>query len=355
MKQLLEFNSVNTVQSIKRYYGLNTEHESNKNLDVLFNEKKPKHVVLMCLDGFGYSFLPHTPFLRGNVLQKVDTVFPPTTASATITLQTGLYPCEHGWIGWSQYFEEFDDVIELFSGNGFYNQNSYNYDEVIKDIKFDAFYNYVPNSKIFFPPADKFIPNNYNSISDQFKAVKKHMDSNDTTFSYVYWAEPDTTLHKEGSKSKVVHDLLLDIDTQIKETIDLFEDTLVIITADHGHIDNEKFKFSEFEGLEECFSKKPSIEPRFTNFFIKPDFKTQFELAVKPLLPYFDLYTKEEFKNADFFNNGKMHPKLDKFLGDYVLIATDKYILELKDKFYASAHAGCTELEMEIPLITIER
>ncbi len=355
MKKLLENDSVNTVQSIKKYYGLKQEHRSNNKLDVIFEKKKPKHVVLMCIDGFGYSFLKHSKFLNENVLQKVDTVFPPTTASATITLQTGLYPCEHGWIGWAQYFEEFDDTIELFTGDSFFNDNSYDYSKVIKDIKFKPFYDEIDNSKIFFSFSEKFYPNNYPSVADQFKAVRKHMDSFENTFSYVYWTEPDTTLHRVGSKSKEAHDLINDIDNQIKENIDLFKDALVIITADHGHIDNEKFSFNEFENLEECFLRKPCIEPRFTNFFIKEGYKEQFLNSIKPLLPYFDLYTKEEFKNADFFNNGKMHPVLDKFLGDYVLIATDKYILELKDKFYASAHAGATELEMEIPLIVIER
>ncbi len=355
MKKLLINDSVNTIQSIKKYYGLKQEHRSNENLDKIFEKEKPKHVVLMCLDGFGYNFLKHTPFLNSNVLEKVDTVFPPTTASATITLQTGLYPCEHGWIGWAQYFEEFDDTIELFTGNAFFNEKTYNYEDVIKDIKFDAFYNQIDNSKIFFSAADKFYPNNYPSVEAQLKAVNCHMNNFENSFSYVYWTEPDTTLHREGCKSKVVHDLLLDIDNQIKNNINDFNDTIIIITADHGHIDNKRFTFDQFEGLEECFLRKPCIEPRFTNFFLRDGYKEKFLNITKPLLPYFDLYTKEEFINSSFFNNGTIHPKINKFLGDYVMIATDEYILELKDKFYASAHAGATALEMEIPLIVIKK
>ncbi|MFI3251688.1 MAG: alkaline phosphatase family protein [bacterium] len=355
MKKLLAHDSVNTVQSIKKYYKLEQEHPSNPLLDEMFEKHKPKHVILMCLDGLGYSFLNHTPYFNENVLEKVDTVFPPTTACATITLQTGLYPCEHGWIGWSQYFKGFDDCIELFTGKSFYTDDVYDYNEVIKDIKFDAFYNHIENSKIYFPGADKFYPNNYETIKAQFDEVKKQINENENTFSYMYWNEPDGILHREGSKSQNVINLIKEIESQVKEGISLLEDVLVIVTADHGHIDNEIIEIRDHPEILECLVTKPSIEPRFTNFFIKEGYEKKFIDAINPFLDKFDLYSKEEFLNLEFFNRGVHHFKINEFLGDYVLIANDKYILNLKDKFYASAHAGCTEIEMEIPLIVIAK
>ena len=49
------------------------------------------------------------------------------------------------------------------------------------------------------------------------------------------------------------------------------EDTLLIVTADHGHIDNECVNITNYPGICECLDKKPSLEPRVINFFVKRD------------------------------------------------------------------------------------
>jgi hypothetical protein len=44
----------------------------------------------------------------------ISSVFPPTTTTATVTMETGLSPVEHGWLGWSLYFEEIGSNVDIF-------------------------------------------------------------------------------------------------------------------------------------------------------------------------------------------------------------------------------------------------
>lgn len=353
--EFLNNNMVNLVQSIKKYYNLELQHETNSDLDSVFNNEKPRHVVLMCLDGLGACLLNKAPFLNSKLFQKINTVFPPTTACATITLQTGLYPCEHGWIGWSQYFKEFDAIIELFTGIDFYGGEKYEYSNVIKDINFTPFFNNIKNSKSFLP---NFDINGFNTFNEMIDATKQHIKSNETSFSYVYWNQPDSILHETGCNSIESRTMIEDIDNVLNDFSTTLNDTMIIITADHGHINCDPIYLSDYPKLFECISKLPSIEQRCANLFVYENKNQTFLKEIKPLLKYFDLYTKEEFVKADFFCFGKIHFKINEFLGDYILVGKDKYYLSIdrlsdKNKVFKSSHAGLTKDEMEIPLIII--
>ena len=50
----------------------------------------------------------------GKGLFVKELVFPPTTVAATTTLESGLAPAEHGWLGWSMYFPEIQDKVNVF-------------------------------------------------------------------------------------------------------------------------------------------------------------------------------------------------------------------------------------------------
>ncbi len=349
MKKLLNNDIVNLVQSIKKYYNLNTIHKTNSKLDLLLKENKPKHIVFLCIDGLGYSLLNNANYLNSNLFEKIDSVFPPTTCCATISLQTGLYPCEHGWIGWSQYIKQYDDVIELFSETGFYSKIKYDL-SIIEELKFKKFYEEINNSEEFFPD---FVENGSKSLEEMLEKITLHINSNDTTFSYGYWTEPDHVLHNTGTTSKESLQEIKEIDNLIKDFSLSLKDTMIIITADHGHVDTEKINLHDYPLLLDCLKHLPSIESRCVNFFIEEDMHNQFLSEIKPILNYFDLYTKEEFLNSDFFNNGIKNKILDDFLGDYIVIAKDKYMLVYKETDLKTMHGGGLKEEYEVPLIVI--
>lgn len=305
----------------------------------------------MCLDGLGYSLLNKTKYLNNNLFQKIDSVFPPTTCCATISLQTGLYPCEHSWIGWTQYIKEYDDIIELFSEVGYYNGIKYDL-SIIEELKFDKYYDKINNSKEFFPD---FVPNGSKTFKEMLKGINNHINDNETSYSYAYWAQPDSILHATGINSKKSNKEIKTLDKQIKKFASKLKDTMIIITADHGHVDVEKIYLHDYPLVLDCLKVLPSIEARCMNFFIEDDMHEQFKKEIQPILQYFDLYTQEEFLNSNFFKNGEINKKIYDFLGDYILIAKDKYMLLYKEKEIKTMHGGGLKEEMEVPLIVINK
>lgn len=352
MKKLLNNDIVNLVQSIKKYYNLKQEYSSNEKVDEILSSNKPKHVVFVVLDGLGFNLINKAPFLNKNIIEKIDTVFPPTTACATITLQTGLYPCEHGWLGWCQYFEEWDDIIELFTGYGFYNRIKYPTDEIQKHITFKPYYENIKNNKIYFP---KNIGGEATSFEEMLNIIKKDITNSDNSFSYAYWPEPDHVLHQKGENHTDTNSMIKHLDDLLEKFCNDLENTTIIVTADHGHIDTKSILLCEYPNILDCLKRLPSIEGRFANFFLEENCEEKFLESIEFLKPNFDIYKKEEFIKSDFFNLGVHNKIVDKFLGDYQLVAKGEYILEYNKVTFTSSHAGGTTQEMEVPLVIITR
>ena len=81
-------------------------------------EKDYEKIVFICFDGLGIyplkKNLPKDDFLRQNIKDILVSTFPSTTSNATTALLTNKYPLEHGWFGWSLYFEETGRNVDIF-------------------------------------------------------------------------------------------------------------------------------------------------------------------------------------------------------------------------------------------------
>ena len=108
----------NLACSIRKYFELDYKHNTLKYIDDLLEEKKPKNVVCILLDGMGSNvidrILNKDDFFIKNRKYVLNTVFPATTTAATTSMRTGLNPCEHGWLGWNTYIKPIDKLITLF-------------------------------------------------------------------------------------------------------------------------------------------------------------------------------------------------------------------------------------------------
>ena len=78
----------------------------------------PRNTVLFLLDGLGVNILekhlPPDSFLRRNQTDMLRSAFPPTTAAAATALETGRYPSQSGWLGWSIYWPPIDKNVALY-------------------------------------------------------------------------------------------------------------------------------------------------------------------------------------------------------------------------------------------------
>ena len=108
----------NVACSILKYFDCTYYHKTLNILDIILSEKKPKNVVLILFDGLGSRLLDKVldkdSFFLKHRIAEITSIFPSTTTASTFSVQTGLNPCEHGWLGWSNYIKPIDTIIQLF-------------------------------------------------------------------------------------------------------------------------------------------------------------------------------------------------------------------------------------------------
>lgn len=354
---------LNITNSILKYYGAKPHHATLPMLDKEL-AKKYRNVVLFLVDGMGSEILKkhseNAKLLMKYQKDVLTSVYPSTTVAATTSILTGMAPIETGWIGWFQYIKEEDKSVIFF-----YNQDFYNFDH-----KFD--YNisekYVPVVNVYTQIKDSRSDVNTEEIFPEFREPKhnKFIRICETiaektkqpgeNYIYAYWEKLDSFMHKEGPGAQKIADHVKEIDEGFKYLQEnIADDTLLILTADHGQIDIEEIQIHDYPDLLETFTHEPSVETRTTAFFIKDDKKEEFEKAfLKHFRDKFILMTSEEFIESHLLGFGKPHPKIREFLGDYVALAIDKYVFRmLKGDMppFKGQHAGLTKDEMLVPLI----
>ncbi len=352
--------------SIMKYYGISSNYKSLQELDEVLN-KKYKNVVFLILDCLGMNILENNldenSILRKNLLTSVTSVFPPTTAAATVAFHTGTSPYENGWIGWMPYFKEDNGMIELFTGKDFYTQEQKElpmdkgklkyvtiYEKIIEKNKDIAFHKIFPS----------FTPGGANTFWELCNNIKNACNNNHCNLISAYWDEPDHTIHRHKITGQEVKEVLKDIENNLEKLVHELKDTLIIISADHGAVDVEEVYLNEIPEIDNYLKLPPAIESRFVTFFIKDGMQEKFvELLDKYFKNQYLLYTKDEFLNSNLLGLGKPHARIKDYFGDFIFIGTGniniRYSIDgTKNKTHVADHSGITESEMLVPVIAIE-
>jgi len=363
-------NSILSVSnSILKFFNGTAEYKTLQELDIILN-KNYKNVVLMILDGMGTSILrknlPQNSFLNSHILKNISSVFPPTTTAATTAFHSGLPPLRSGWLGWMSYFPKYDKIIELFSNTEFYSGQAVPEPAVAQTfISYESIYSQIikNNPEVeyhkIFPPFDK---NGVNTFEEMCKKVVQTVQQNPSRkIISAYWTEPDHSIHLLGTKSPEIIEILKNMETQIKKMSQEIEDTVVIISADHGAVDIEEIYLNSYADICETFERPPALEDRFLTFFVKPGQKNNFQnLFQKYFGNEFVLFTKDEFLVSGILGKGKKHPMVEDFIGDFVAIAVRNKSLkystgEREFPSFKANHAGFSWDEMTVPLIVLEK
>lgn len=347
-------NLVSLSNSILSYYGVAPFHDTLKELDSILKEKNRRKICLILLDGFGKAiqekYEEACPFIRSKPYLSLTSVFPPTTVAATTALVSGKYPCETGWLGWTEKFDCYDVPAIMF-----YQQLD---DKDHTSMKHSS-YELCPYEDIFSilnrhsVKADKIQSFLYPelSISQYFDKANDLLSKND--FLYVYHTDPDGLLHAYGVGSKEAKESIEQFDEAISSFVRKNPDTLFLLVADHGHKNTKFFEIDEHKDFFECL-KYPfySLEGRASFFLIKDKRKEEFlSLAKKYYDEHFYIYTKEEVIQNHIFGYGKEANRFKEVLGDFLLISKDESAFHKKgDAYLASHHAGSSKEEREINL-----
>ena len=369
---------LNTITSILKYYNVATPHPSLKILDEKLT-KKYKNIILLILDGMGSRLLENISpkgYFKQNQIDYITSVYPSTTTAALTTYYSGKPPYETGWIAWSQYFKEYGRTIDMFSHKESYLGERLDYTRL--NI-FEGLMNYVavfemiekasPHIKAYeITPLYSERRSKRTLTADNFDELIDHINAlcqtTDEKFIMAYCDNPDSLLHKYGTSSEEAYSFIETAQEKISQLYtELPEDTLLIISADHGHKDIEKcYSLLDYPEIQECLILPAYLESRVIAFWVKENMKKEFEERFnKVFKKEFWLLTKEEFLNKNFLGFGQKHPKIDDFVGNYIALSTSSSIIRI-ESFLAegktikkSTHCGLSKEEMEVPLIVIEK
>ncbi|MBQ2835383.1 MAG: alkaline phosphatase family protein [Clostridia bacterium] len=367
---------LNLITSILKYYKVETNHKSLETLDKQLT-KKYKNVVFIVLDGMGENILNQLSpdgYFKTKQIDCITSVYPSTTTAALTTYYSGKPPYETGWIAWSQYFKEYGRALDML-----HHKESYK-GESIQGAKinvFDDIVNYTP----IFEQIEKASPNvkayelmpSYSdkrskrsirteSIDEIIENIEMLCANPDEKFILAYSDNPDGLLHKFGTISTDAKQFIEQTESKIKEMYGkLDDDTIVIISADHGHKDIDKaYSILDYPEIQECLIIPASLESRALAFWVKEDMKKEFEERFRNAFgDEFLLMNKDKFLEKHLLGYGQKHPKIDDFIGNYIALSTCGSMIRLETYFAdgkpikKSTHCGLTREEMEVPLIIL--
>ena len=312
MKQMIlpDYNNsiVNLMSSIRKYFDLDYEGNTLDIVDTLLKKNNPKNVVVILYDGMGSKLVKRNldcnSFLNKNMISELSTVVPSTTTAATTSVLTGLYPNSHGYLGWDMYYEKEDKVVTMFT------------------------------------------------------KIENNLNKKEKNYIYAYYTNPDSIMHHTGTDSNETIECFKMINDKTESFSSKLKDTMLIVIADHGHINCDEILLEDYLDLYNLLDGDTWIEPRMCAFKIKNGVDEEFKyLFNKYLGKYFVLKSKKEIIREKLFGIGKDNKYFTSSLGDYhALAVSDKYLRYRRGcPIHISTHAGFTIDEMKVPLIIVSR
>ena len=354
---------VSLANSVLKKWGLPTSGSTLKLLDP-YLAKDYKNLVVIILDGLGRSILtgnlPRSGFFHSHLVGTFSSTFPPTTVAAITSLDSGLTPCAHGLLGWDCYFPQIDRNVTVLlntdteTGEKVAEESVarkyYGYTGVIERINEAGGRAYSVNP--FEPPYPR-------TFEESLELVKKHCRETGRALVSCYCPEPDDTMHRTGCYSQDTKRVLAALEKQVAQLAAELEDTLLIITADHGQVDGKSVCIKDYPRIAECLLRVPTIEARALILFVKEDKRSLFEEEFNNEFgDQFLLLPKHKVLEMKLFGDGIEHKDFRSMLGDYLAVGVGNLaIFHSKEKAekFKGVHAGLTADEMLIPLILVEK
>lgn len=326
-----------------------------------------KNVVFICFDGMGIhpleQNLPEDDYLRRTICDVLCSTFPSTTTCATTSLTTNRLPLEHGWFGWSMYFEKIKRNVFIFLNADAETGEKLDVTDVSPLAKFPYYFDNAKSDyaiNTIFPPFVKVDHPERNvewnfDMGEFFEHIKAICSRDGKQFVYAYNNEPDHSMHEFGVTCPETKALLKDISEKLQRLAEQTDDTLFIVTADHGQIDVAgDVNLYEDKTLYDMLETLPYGEPRAILFKVKPNRRDEFAKYFNEKYGEdFELHTSQELLERGFF--GETGDKAF-LLGDFVAIGTYTHkqaqFVPPDDLVFKGHHTSLTE-EMLVPLIMI--
>ena len=360
--------------------------------EVIDTEKEYENVVLLLIDGLGVSQVEN--FSRGffqeikekGELKEITSTFPSATPATLTTISTGRKPKEHGLLGWEMYYEEIDtniftlpfvtvegekpqseggDPEILFEGEPIYPEletEGVNCFNIVKDDIKDSEYTELTGK------GSEKVP--YLNTADMALQIRKTLEENEgEKYVYAYTADIDSIAHMRGPKTEDEENQLEMISKTLQRNLveeldeEVAENTLLLITADHGQIKHgEKVDLFQWDKVAESLKTDGEgelITPsgnagRSVFLHVKEDKVEELQDFLDEKLDARVLKTEEALEQG-YFGEGEKADRFEKRAGELTIISGERKLHwgEPETLEDTGVHGGLHPEEMEIPLMKV--
>jgi len=337
-----------------------------------------RHLVLLVVDGLGHDFLlGRDGALRQHLRSPLTSVFPSTTASAIPTFLTGLAPQQHGLTGWNMYFREIGAVVAPLPFRVRAGRHALREAGVTPATLFGLtpLFDRLPlhchvvsprhiiHSDFNVALSGKARRHGYETLDEMFAILAGLLRiAAPRSYVHAYWPQLDSLAHEYGIHSAPAEEAFAALDAGFAQLVDVARsnDSLVIVTADHGFIDTtaeDTIDLDEHPALRETLLLPLCGEPRMAYAYVRAGRETQFVDYVRgQLADRVQLFKSGDILQQGWLGPGEAHPALPDRLGDYVLIPRGRTILRdwlMGEERYThiGVHGGLSAAEMIVPLV----
>jgi hypothetical protein len=352
-----------------------------------------ERVVLLLVDGVGWNRLhdelatDDAGFLalersHGLARHRLTSVSPATTSVATTTmLGHGAAPAEHGMLGYTFRLPAFDGVINAlfwrpegdtesasgaleghgFGPEGFLPTPSLFGTLAVGGVAGRALYPrtiaHSPLSRMQLPGAEI---EGYEGLEDlTTKLLGWQGDCAAGSFAFGYLPDFDSLSHRDGPDAPSWSELWRRFVPALAELVGgLAPGTLLLMTADHGHVHTplgERRTFQELPGVLDLCRDRPGGEARHAYLYARPEATPDLLIACRQALG--DTFTvldgAEALAGGLYGPPERLHPEAAQRVGDAVLLARGGASLwdADNDAVLLGMHGALHPDEMLVPLI----
>lgn len=341
-------------------------------------------VVCVFLDGYGwdqwrrdYEEVPLlSAFSERGTVTPLTTIYPSETAAATTTFHTGRTPVEHGLLGWWQYLDEVDDVVEtlpfvttdgepagevysdlspadLFDGESLYGRAA---DDGVESRLHQPFAGGAETAGADAQP--------YDSVPDLAVSLRGDVsDPSGPEYVYGYLPEVDAVAHRDGNggeryraRLEMVTECLR---RELVERVDATaaERTLFVLTADHGHVNTPPADNADMDGLDWLWDALrrdgdpilPVGSPRNVHLFLRDGTVAETRERFEAEFPC-RTFTRSEAIERDLFGDADPSELFERRCGDLIVVPRGRGIWwEDAELELAGMHGGLEREEMLVP------
>ena len=338
-------------------------------------------VVLVLVDGFGLDMWNRHRH-RQDVLDRLTeegtvtpltSIYPSETAAAITTLETGQLPCEHGRTGWNVYepatdtaFLALDGAVKTGAPEG----------SVAEEWATGCEFHYgaMTNAGVdchclrpFESGGDHATHHAYDDLDafgERLSAVVSGSDG--PGYIYAYVPDVDHVSHAEGTDSQAYGETVANVCEQLSDCIERIdgrtaERTLLLVTADHGHVNTDPDRNIDLSDNETVMANlrrhadgtpvRMSGSPRNVHLHLQAGTVAETRRA----LSAYDarVFTRQEALDRDLFGDRPTTDLFRRRCGDLIVTHRDLGMwfgdVEPDELSLVGMHGGLNPAEMLVP------